>query len=135
MGSDTRIEKIKDWIVGQYNAHLGECPEVPIGVQYCRILLSEIDQGRDRLKDAEEYGEEYIDRTDPALQCDYWWRYDDNYWEPGERCESCRRCALEEVDRLKAERQRIVVDLKALKNNNEHDDGPTYDTVVAADRA
>ncbi len=65
--------------------------------------VEERDALRERLKDAEEYGEEYIERTDPALQCDYWWRFDNNYKEAGKKCAGCRRCAIEERDRLKNE--------------------------------
>ncbi len=93
MWNDTRIEKIQF-------AHDERFQPTHKDRGY---LLAYVDALKDRLKDAEEYGQEYIERTDPALQCDYWWRYDDNFLDPGERCGTCRRCAMEEVDSLKAE--------------------------------
>ena len=91
MGSDTRIEEIRArdaaiWSLRHVQAEQAEIDR--------HALLAEIDQ-------IEAYGREYIERTDPALSCDYW--FEDELKVPSQRCGTCRACALDEIDRLKAE--------------------------------
>ena len=109
LGGDARVEEIRatSYVDGLEDA-------VANHKKLYASDKAEIDQLKERLKDAEEYGQEYIERTDPALQCDYWWRYDDGRLEPGEQCGRCRRCALEEVDRLKVDYELLEVNAQTF---------------------